>query len=115
MTDSTDDTFTTDGSPGEQAFESTVDDAVGFFETAFDTSEYGYGPRTSGVLRSCVRAALTTDGTASPETVTDAARTLGGQDGLASDERVEPVLRRIEEMIDESISETDTDSDSGGI
>ena len=31
----TDDTLTTDGSSGEQAFESTVDDAVAFFEVAF--------------------------------------------------------------------------------
>jgi hypothetical protein len=43
MTDDTDDNheFTADSSPGEQAYESTVADAVAFFETAFATDESG--------------------------------------------------------------------------
>lgn len=100
--DNTDETFTTDSSPGEQAFESTVDEAVAFFKAAFDADENGYGPRTTGVLRTCVRATLTSEGFASPEQVADAARRLREQDGLASDAVVEPVLRRLEAMIDES-------------
>jgi hypothetical protein len=105
--------FTTESSPGEQAFESTVDDAVAFFETAFAAAENWYGPRASGVLRSCVRAALDAAGTASPETVVCAARTLNERDGLASNEAVESVLRRLEAMINESGGTTA--SDAGGI
>jgi galactokinase len=98
MTDDTDDTyeFTTDGSPGEQAFESTVDDAVGFFEAAFDANERYYGARMAGALRGCVRTALASDGSVSPEQV---AHELSDQAGQDAD--VEPVLRRIEEMVDE--------------
>jgi hypothetical protein len=39
-----DDTFTTDGSPDEQAFESTVDDAVAFFEAASDADSHTTPP-----------------------------------------------------------------------
>jgi hypothetical protein len=99
MTDDTDDTheFTTDSSPGEQAFESTVDDAVEFFEAAFNAPESCYGTRMVGTLRGCIRTALASDGSVSPEQV---AHELSGQADRDAD--VEPVLRRLEAMIDES-------------
>jgi hypothetical protein len=95
-------TFRTDGSPGKQAFESTVDDAVAFFEEAFADDKNWHGPRVSGVLRSCVRTTLTTDGTATPEKIARAARTLDKEDAFESNVPVESVLRRLEAMIGES-------------
>jgi hypothetical protein len=96
MTDDTHE-FTTESNPGEQAFESTVNDAVAFFEAAFDAEENGYGARMAGALRGCVRAAFASDGSVSPEQV---AHELSGQADRDAD--VEPVLRRLEAMIDES-------------
>ena len=89
--------FTTESSPGEQAFESTVNDAVEFFEAAFDTEENGDGARIAGALRECVRTALASDGSVSPKQV---AHELSDQ--ASRDVDVEPVLRRFEAMIDES-------------
>lgn len=112
-TDDTNDTFRTDGSPGEQAFESTVDDAVAFFETAFDANQHWYGPRATGILRSCVRATLKSGGTASPKKVARAARRLDDEDAFASNAPVESVLLRLEAMVGERNS--DTTSSTGGV
>jgi hypothetical protein len=96
-TTDTEDTFTTESSPGEQAFEKTVDDAVAFVEAAIDAEETWYGARMMQILRGCVRTALADDGSAPPEQV---AHDLSDQAGRDAD--VEPVLRRLAAMIDES-------------
>jgi hypothetical protein len=44
--------FTTDSSPGEQAFENTVNDAIAFFEAAFDANESGYNTAMMGQMGS---------------------------------------------------------------
>lgn len=98
MTNETNDTFTTDSSPGEQAFENTVDEAVAGIEKTITTSEVnGYGPRMARVLRSSVRESLAADGIVSPEQV---AHELSARD--SEKETVEPINRRLEVMIDES-------------
>jgi hypothetical protein len=96
-TTDTEDTFTTESSPGEQAFESTVDDAVAFVEAAIDAEETWYGARMAGVLRGCARTSLASDGSVSPEQV---AHDLSDQAGR--DAAVEPILGRLAAMIDES-------------
>lgn len=108
MTDDTHE-FTTESNPAEQAFESTVNDAVAFFEVAFDAEENGYGARMAGALRGCVRAALAADGSISPEQVPHA---LSDQAGRDAD--VEPVLRRIEQMVDEGDAAAGTGGDRHG-
>jgi hypothetical protein len=96
MTDDTHE-FTTESSPGEQAFESTVNDAVAFFEAAFNAPESCYGTRMAGTLRGCIRTALAADGSVSSEQV---AHELSDQAGRDAD--VEPLLRRLEAIMDEN-------------
>ena len=93
--------FETDSESGEQPFESTVDDAVAFFETAFSATGNWYGPRMSDILRVCVRAALESTGTVSPKKVARAARKLDEDDTFEMNAPVEPILRRLEAMIGE--------------
>jgi len=102
------DTFTTESSPGEQASESTPDDAVAFFEAAFVTTGNWYGPRASGILQSSVRTALATDGMVSPEKVARTARKLDEDDAFGANAPVESILRRLEAMIGERNSDTPT-------
>lgn len=54
--------YTTDSAPGEQAFESTANEATTFFEEAFADAGNWYGSRASGILRTCVRVTLEYDG-----------------------------------------------------
>lgn len=51
-TNDTDDTFTTDSSPGEQAFERKVDETAAFIEAAFDADESGYNTAMMGQIGS---------------------------------------------------------------
>ena len=99
----TDDTFTTDSSPGEQAFESAVDDAVDFFENLIGTDSWDwYDQRNSRHLQIAIRAALWSDRSVSPERLAREVKKLGEQGGFASKETVDPILQRLEAMIDES-------------
>jgi hypothetical protein len=54
-TTDTNDTFTTDSSPGEQTYESKIDDAVAFIETMFDSSEASAHRRSWGTIASGIR------------------------------------------------------------
>lgn len=107
MTDDTTDTeetFMTETSPGEQAFEKTVADAVAFVEAAIDAEVNWYGARMPRLLRGCVRPALASDGSVAPEQVASA----------LSDRNADvEVLRRLEAMIDES-GESGAATDIGG-
>ena len=96
------DTFTTDSSPGDPAFESTVSEAVSFIENALDADDNWYGPRLGSVLQACVRTALRAEGEASPERVAHAARDLGEHDDPVPADTIEPLIRRLEAMIDNS-------------
>jgi hypothetical protein len=101
MTDDTNDTD--DSSPGDQAFENAVDDAVAFVEAPIDAEETWYGARMTRILRGCVRPALADDGSVSPKQV---AHDLSDQAGRDADD--EPVLRRLAAMIDESCAAAGT-------
>lgn len=99
--------FTTDSTPGEQAFERAVDSVTEAIEERFKTTGDSYGARMAGLLRMGVWISLADDGTTSVEDVHDVLteRHSGGDD----DPEVRIVCRHLAALLS---SGEDTDGGS---